>query len=78
MDAVAVATICLAIAGMLLVRRKRWAAFLYRYYNSIPTRSWGPAWFRWQFHPTEQQAKLTVYLYALICLLIAGLALLNG
>ena len=56
----------LSLAASALLMRHRFADAVFNYYNSKPYGTFGPRWWRWQFHPSRRQSYWVVYIFALI------------
>ncbi len=76
----------IAIGALLIVselavvvfRRREVTQDIYRWYNSLPEMTWGPAWIRWRFRPSLNQAAVINWLVALLAFTMGAAFLLWG
>ena len=64
------------LALLTAVNFRRTVRGIRRYYNNMREITWGPRWLRWQFRPTDEQAKLVAWLTIPFCLVFGTVFLL--
>ena len=68
----AIGVIVLAVGLFLLVDRRDTARWLYRYYQSLPERNLRPRWLWHVYRPSEKQAQLMAWLFAVTTIVLGG------